>query len=203
VKRRNLQALAVGGACAVGCAAPLAVSLLSRSGSALLAGGAEWIAAIAATGLAIVLWRCLRTIPSSVASMSLGCGCSVSAQPTEPAQNHATPIACTLSAGEYKHRAARIRELAVQSLRFARRDDLRLALTYDRSASMEVRSLIRDEQACCSFLHFAIHEDEAGIRCVVVAPHEVREAANELFGHFAPELADAYQKFSPEEETAK
>jgi hypothetical protein len=98
------------------------------------------------------------------------------------------PIACTLTPGEYKARVARIRDLAARSLRSARRDDLRLVLTYAPEAAEEVRALVREEQACCAFLRFDIQDDALGIDVTVTAPEEARAAANDLFAHFAPEV---------------
>ena len=45
------------------------------------------------------------------------------------------PIACTLSAGDFKDRLGWIRELSAKSLRSHRREGLVLELSYDRSAA--------------------------------------------------------------------
>jgi hypothetical protein len=181
VKTKFLSMLAVGSVCATGCAAPLAVTLLSRSGSALLVTGAEWLSAFAAVGLAIVLWRCLRALPIAVSGASNGCGCSVATRQTPQTHETVAPIACAPSTGEYQQRAVRIREMAAKSLRFARRGDLRLTLTYDHSALAEVQKLIRDEQTCCPFLSFDIQDNDTEVCVVVTAPNSARDAAEELF----------------------
>jgi hypothetical protein len=101
----------------------------------------------------------------------------------------AEPIACTLTAGEYKGRVDWIETLAKQSLRSARRDGLSLHLTYGSESVDAVRELVRKEQTCCAFLRFEMREDATGVYLSVTAPERARDAADLLFAHFAPDLA--------------
>ena len=91
------------------------------------------------------------------------------------------PIACTLSAGEFKLRLAAIAELNAKSLRSVERDGLRLQLAYDRIARQEVEHMVNRERDCCAFLTFDIHERERQILVLVGAPEEARDAAALLF----------------------
>ena len=151
--------LALGGACAACCAVPLAAPLLAGTfaGSARFAFGAEsleWMAGLAALGLAaFLLWRFRRAPQPAACAANTGCGCTAAPRIVRPVQAaESAPIACTLAPDDYKQRVARIHNLAARSLRAARRDDLRLVLTYAPEAAMEVRALVREEQACCAFL---------------------------------------------------
>jgi hypothetical protein len=101
----------------------------------------------------------------------------------------ALAIACTLGAGDFKERVAGIRALATRSLRSSRRKPLQLELTYDREALAEVEDLVAREADCCSFLAFELHPDATGVHLTITAPLEALTAADELFAHFAPELA--------------
>lgn len=83
----------------------------------------------------------------------------------------------------------RIRELSARALQTARREDLRLHLSYTRETASEVRQLVREEQACCEFLQFEIREDSQGIHVLITVPEEAREAADLLFAQFAPDRA--------------
>jgi hypothetical protein len=70
-----------------------------------------------------------------------------------------------------------------------RREPLALHLIYDTSAADRVSEMVRKEEACCEFLRFDLREAASGIHLTITAPEEAREAANELFAHFTPELA--------------
>lgn len=91
------------------------------------------------------------------------------------------PIACTLSAGDFKLRLAAIAELNAKSLQSAERDGLRLQLVYDRNAREEVEHMVNRERDCCAFLTFEIHEQERQILVLIGASEEAREAAESLF----------------------
>jgi hypothetical protein len=101
----------------------------------------------------------------------------------------ALAIACTLGAGDFKQRAASIRDLARRSLRSSRRQSLSLELTYAPDALSEVEDLVARESECCGFLRFELATDATAVRLTITAPVEALAAADELFAHFAPELA--------------
>lgn len=94
------------------------------------------------------------------------------------------PIACTLSAGDYRDRIASIADLNRDALRGHHRDDLRLELAYEPAARQRVREMVRREQECCAFLSFELHEDDDGVRVAIIAPDDAREAASALFEEF-------------------
>ncbi len=98
-------------------------------------------------------------------------------------------IACTLGAGDFRARVASIRELAKRSLRASRREPLCLHLTYGPEALDEVRDLVAKESACCAFLDFDIHNGDREVALTITAPVAAFAAADELFAHFAPDLA--------------
>jgi hypothetical protein len=106
------------------------------------------------------------------------------------ADDTALAIACTLDSHGFKGRVAEIRELASLHLLSSRRDALVLRLTYDAVALSDVEALVAKESSCCSFLEFNI---EAGdqVELTITAPEQASLAADELFAHFAPELARA------------
>jgi hypothetical protein len=94
------------------------------------------------------------------------------------------PIACTLTAGNFKDRMAWIGELTRDALRSHERQDLVLDLRYAPEAADRVREMVRKEQECCSFLTFAIREGLDEIRVTITAPEAARKAADELFERF-------------------
>lgn len=101
----------------------------------------------------------------------------------------ALAIACTLGAGDFKERVAEIRGLARRSLRRSERDALTLRLTYDRDALAVVEDIVAKESDCCAFLDFDLRHDAAGVQLAITAPASAADAADQLFAHFAPELA--------------
>ena len=105
------------------------------------------------------------------------------------AENTALAIACTLGAGDFKERVEAIRALASRSLRSSSRKPLRLELVYGPEALAEVTELVAKEADCCSFLDFDLRHDAEAVRLTITAPVEALAAADELFAHFAPELA--------------
>lgn len=96
----------------------------------------------------------------------------------------ASPIACTLAPGAFKDRLAWIAALNREALRKYQRRDLVLELTYAPEARERVHEMVRNEQACCAFLAFELHEAGNEIRLTVTAPETAREAADALFEQF-------------------
>lgn len=98
-------------------------------------------------------------------------------------------IACTLGSNEFKERVDGIRALAGRSLLRADRKPLALSLTYGPEALGGVQDLVAKEAECCSFLGFDLRHDARGVYLTITAPVDALTAADELFAHFAPELA--------------
>jgi hypothetical protein len=94
------------------------------------------------------------------------------------------PIACTLTAGEYKDRLASIRALTLDALRRHERRGLVLDLYYAPEAAERVREMVRKEQVCCAFLTFDVRHAAEEIRVSITAPQSSREAADALFEQF-------------------
>lgn len=189
-------------ACAVCCAATILPAVLAGTGLAAL-GGVAWawggglsaLAAVAGGGWLYFASR--RTSPAladadaksfTAEARAQGCGCG-SRVATEGA-----PIACTLGAGDFKDRAAEIRDLAGRALRNAKRTPLTLTLTYAPEAADEVRALMAKEQECCPFLIFGLKQSPDAVELAIIAPPSAQEAADVLFDHFVPDLAASKQK---------
>lgn len=95
-----------------------------------------------------------------------------------------SPIACTLTSGAFKERTAQIATLNKDALRRYARRDLVLELSYAPEARERVREMVRNEQRCCAFLGFELHEGANEIRLTVTAPEAALENADALFKQF-------------------
>jgi hypothetical protein len=93
----------------------------------------------------------------------------------------ASPIACTLAPGAFKDRLAWIAALNKEALRKYARRGLVLELSYALEARERVHQMVRNEQRCCGFLAFELHETANEIRLTITAPEKAREAADALF----------------------
>lgn len=100
----------------------------------------------------------------------------------------ALAVACTLSSSNFEERVASIRSLASRHLLSSRRELLTLHLAYAAAALPEVEDLVAKESDCCTFLDFDLHAGET-VELTITAPQGAAAAADELFAHFAPELA--------------
>jgi hypothetical protein len=96
----------------------------------------------------------------------------------------ALPIACTLAPATYKDRLAWIGNLNKDALRKYECRDLELELSYALEARERVHEMVRNEQACCAFLAFELHEIENEIHVTITAPERAREAADAMFQQF-------------------
>lgn len=96
-------------------------------------------------------------------------------------------MACTLTPGDAKQRAAKIRALTARSLRHIERQPLAIELTYASEAATEIRDLVAAERICCAFLTFELQENEQRVRLTITAPESAGEPSNMLFAMFAPE----------------
>ena len=94
------------------------------------------------------------------------------------------PIACTLTTGDLRDRLAWIATLNRDALRGHDRADLTLQLRYAPQAVHRVRDLMCQEQVCCAFLSFELHEQPDEVRLTIKAPEEARAMANSLFEPF-------------------
>jgi hypothetical protein len=94
------------------------------------------------------------------------------------------PIACTLTPGDLRDRLAWIAALNRDALRSHDRADLTLQLRYAPQAVQQVRNLMRQEQACCAFLSFEIHEQPDEVTLTIKAPEQARAEIDALFEPF-------------------
>jgi hypothetical protein len=90
------------------------------------------------------------------------------------------PIACTLSASDYRSRLTEIAALSRDALRSVDRHGLTLDLRYAPEAASRVRRLVEQERTCCAFLQFELHEDADEVRLLVTAPAAAAEAVPDL-----------------------
>jgi hypothetical protein len=113
------------------------------------------------------------------------CATCGTAQPT-PSE---LAIACTLGAGDLRERLAGIRDLASRHVLSSFREPLVLHLSYAPAALADVMDLVAKESACCAFLDFELRHDQEKVSLRITAPSSAAQVADELFAHFAPELA--------------
>jgi hypothetical protein len=183
--------LGLGAACAVCCMLPgtaLLASAVALGAAGLGFGLVGWIGALGAVAmvaLAAIAWRRGKTTGCTAPQASCGCGAAADPKQAE------LPIACTLALPERKLQAERIRSLARNGLRAARREPLKLHLTYAPSAADEVRDVVRVERSCCAFLDFDLSEHHDGVHLTITAPEHARDAAQLLFDHYAPAMESA------------
>jgi len=99
------------------------------------------------------------------------------------------PIACTLTAGDLRDRLAWIATLNRDALRGYDRADLTLRLRYAPQAVQQVAELMGQEQTCCAFLTFEMHEQTDAVILMIKAPEEARGMVDALFEAFLPPKA--------------
>lgn len=90
------------------------------------------------------------------------------------------PIACTLSASDYRARIAEIAALSRDALRQVDHRGTTLDLRYAPEAAARVRSLVEQERVCCAFLHFDLQESAREVRLLVTVPAGAANAIPEL-----------------------
>jgi hypothetical protein len=91
------------------------------------------------------------------------------------------PIACTLSATDYRARLAEIAALSREALRQVERRGLTLDLRYAPEAAARVRQLVEQERTCCAFLQFDLEESAHEVRLLVTAPPAAADVVPDLW----------------------
>jgi hypothetical protein len=94
------------------------------------------------------------------------------------------PMACTLTTRDLRDRLGWIVRLNRDALRGHDRVDLTLRLRYAPGAIQGVRELMCQEQVCCSFLSFELHEQPDEVWLTIKAPEGARGMADALFEPF-------------------
>lgn len=95
-----------------------------------------------------------------------------------------TPIACILKAGEFRKRLDWIAKLNRAALLDARREGLRLILTYRPDHAERVGEMVRREQQCCAFLDFELTEERDNVTLIINAPEGATDALDSVFEPF-------------------
>jgi hypothetical protein len=94
-----------------------------------------------------------------------------------------TPIACTLSPGQYADRTGQLAALAARALRS--REQLpngeRLIFTDTEQTERELRAVIAAESRCCAFLRMDLARDDQGLVLDIAGPQDARPIIAELF----------------------
>jgi hypothetical protein len=177
-----VTALGIGGAVAVGCGAccmplvtPFVLSLLAGAGIYRFGGASGmWSGVIAGVAalffLAVWKARQRRRRPNSAAR---------------------APVACTLSATDFKGRAVWLRELTERSLVSHRVDGERLFLSYQLDAREDVEKMVRQERECCGFLTYELTRGAESLDVIVTAPAGTSADAHALFAHLIPAASSA------------
>jgi hypothetical protein len=183
--------LGLGAACAACCLLPGAAfltggaflgSLFAGVGFGLFGWAGAAAAGLIVLALSLAWWR---RRPASRDVSQAACGCGVPAK-TIAEPKLSLPIACTLSPHDRKSQIERIRQLTRNALRAARREPLKLHLTYAQESGEQVREVVRVESSCCAFLDFELRDDAQGVQLTITAPERAKDAAQLLFDQFAP-----------------
>lgn len=96
------------------------------------------------------------------------------------------PIACTLSAMDFKDRAQWLNELSSEALVQYEIDGLQARLVYRADAAEDVRKLVEREQQCCGFLQFDLRAENRQGVLMITAPASAGADAKALFAHLIP-----------------
>ncbi|MYM96209.1 hypothetical protein [Duganella vulcania] len=204
-KWRNVATTGAGVAAAAGLActacclpliAPIAASLLAGVGAYCLDDVINpWFVSVVA-GIAFVSifgWLSYLRRRSRLRAGKGTCGCqgergSNAASSAESVMNVSkpAPIACTLSAANFKERADWLRDLTSRALLSHQLDELRLHLSYRLEAAADVDKMVFQERECCGFLSYTVRRTAVSIDVTVTALLDVGADAQILFSHLLP-----------------
>ena len=97
-----------------------------------------------------------------------------------------TPIACSLSAGDYRERLEQIRAIGREALIGAEDGDgaVRLVFADDAPIRAQLEDIVAAEAACCPFLDLQIGQSPEGITLTIAAPPEAAPIVRDLVGSF-------------------
>lgn len=176
------------------CCLPLLAPLLAWLGVAGLTLTGPAGMAAGAVGAGALVWitvarrrRRAQCQATRTANSPCQAGCAESSgSPTGGVEGNAAPIACTLSSADFKERALWLAELRKRALVHHRLDGLTVYLVYRLEAAADVEKMVRQEQACCAFLHFDLQRTAAGMELKVTAPVAAEADAQVLFAHLLP-----------------
>jgi hypothetical protein len=93
------------------------------------------------------------------------------------------PIACTLTADQYKNRTGELAALATRALRSREQtaDGERLVFADSPETEHELRATIAAEASCCAFLRMDLKRADDGLVLNIAGPARARPIIQELF----------------------
>lgn len=93
------------------------------------------------------------------------------------------PIACTLTADEYRGRTDDLAALAARTLRSREQtaEGERLIFADSPETERELRAVIAAEASCCAFLRMELHRRDEVLVLNIAGPREARPVIAELF----------------------
>jgi hypothetical protein len=96
------------------------------------------------------------------------------------------PIACSLSAAEYRERLAAISKVGGSSLISAEERPHHTVLHFRYSAKTrdELQTIVAQEAACCAFLDLSLGTSDEELVLRIAAPEEVRAIVDDLVRSF-------------------
>jgi hypothetical protein len=191
---RSITGIAgIGGAALVACTAcclPPLGAVLAWLGMGATAFAGPWGAAAAAAGAVVLLLMVKRKRKKGAgpgcAGVACATGCATDVQPPQDGQILPPPVACTLSAADFKARAEWLKALKERALIGHRVEDNRAHLVYKLEAESDVALMVKQEQTCCSFLRFDLRRTPATLELTVTAPADAGIDAQLLFAHLIP-----------------
>lgn len=97
-----------------------------------------------------------------------------------------SPIACSLSASDYRERLEQIRELGREaSVRAVDGGDtVMLMFTHGPDVRARLEQIVAAEAACCPFLHLEVEDREDAITLTIAAPAEAAPFVRDLLVSF-------------------
>lgn len=98
------------------------------------------------------------------------------------------PLACSLSAKDFKDRANWLKDLAANALVAHHVEGLCAHLTYKAEAAEDVETLVRQEQQCCGFLRFQVNRNDEHVELTITAPESAGIDARAFFAHLIPDV---------------
>lgn len=182
-------------ACCLPLIAPIAASMFAGAGAYCLDEVINpwYVAGAAAIAFVATFAWLLHRQRSRIGAGKNACGCQSSCgtdlnAPEKPVTNVSkpAPIACTLSAANFKERAAWLRELTSRALLSHQLEGLRLSLSYRLEAAADVDKMVLQERECCGFLSYTVHHTAVSIDVTVTAPADAGADAQALFSHLLP-----------------
>ena len=196
-KAGTVASAGIWGALVLACAAcclPLVAPLLAWLGVAGLTLAGPVGVAAGAVGAGALVWitvarrrRRAQCQAAPITNSPCQAGCAENSGPSKArVECNPAPIACTLSGADFKERALWLTELKKRALIRHRLDGLSVHLVYRLEAAADVEKMVRQEQACCAFLHFDLQRTATGIELKVTAPVEAAADAQALFAHLLP-----------------